>query len=81
VVSAFILNIEAISKHLANRLKHDGPLAALAVCKLKEPTIEFPNDPSNKTTLIETTKWHISTITPMTNRNGGPRTPRKSTIG
>jgi hypothetical protein len=56
-VSTFNLNIEAISEHLANCLKYDGPLAALAVCKLKEPIIEFPNDPSNMATLIKITKW------------------------
>jgi hypothetical protein len=55
--STFNLKIEAISKHLTNRLKYEGPIAALAVCKLKEPTIEFPNDPSNTATLIETKKW------------------------
>jgi hypothetical protein len=53
----FNLNIKAISKHLVNRLKYDGPLAALAVCELKEPTIEFPDDPSDTAILIETTKW------------------------
>jgi hypothetical protein len=47
VVSTFKLNIEAISEQLANRHKYDGPLAALAVHELKEPTIEFPNDLSN----------------------------------
>jgi hypothetical protein len=56
-VSTFNLNIEAISKHLVNRLKYDRPLVALAVCKLKETTIEFPDDPSNMATLIKTTKW------------------------
>jgi hypothetical protein len=55
--STFNLNIKAISEHLTNRLKYDGPLAALAVRKLKEPTIEFPDNPSNTATLIETTKW------------------------
>jgi hypothetical protein len=29
--STFNLNIEAISEHIPNRLKYDGPLAALAV--------------------------------------------------
>jgi hypothetical protein len=58
-VSTFNLIIEAISEPLANCLKYDGPLAALAVCKLKEPTIEFPNDPSDMATLIEMAKWQI----------------------
>ncbi len=55
--STFNLNIEAISKHIANRLKFDGPLAALAVRELKAPTINFPNDPTDLTNLVETTKW------------------------
>jgi hypothetical protein len=57
VASTFNLNIEAISKHLANHLKYDGPLPALAVHKLKEPIIEIPDDPSDMATLIETSKW------------------------
>ncbi len=57
VVSTFNLNIEAISEHLANHLKYDGHLTVFAVCKLKEPIIEFPNDPSNMATLIKMTKW------------------------
>ncbi len=55
--STFNLNIEAISKHIANCLKFDGPLAALAMRKLKAPTINFPNDPTDPTNLIKTTKW------------------------
>jgi hypothetical protein len=55
--STFNLNIEAISKHIANRLKFDGPLAGLAVRELKAPTINFPNDPADPTNLIKTTKW------------------------
>jgi hypothetical protein len=55
--STFNLNIEALSEHIANCLKFDGPLAALAICKLKEPTIIFPKDPTNPTNLVETTKW------------------------
>ncbi len=35
--STFNLNIKAPSKHLANRLKYDGPLAMLTVRELKEP--------------------------------------------
>jgi hypothetical protein len=56
VASTFNLNIKAIFGHLANCLEYDGPFAALAVCELKVPKIEFPNDPSNKATLIRTTK-------------------------
>jgi hypothetical protein len=78
--STFNLNIEAISEHLANCLKYDGPLAVLAVCKLKEPIIEFPNDPSNMAPSSRQQSGNASTIMPMTNRNGGPRTPRKSTM-
>ena len=33
--STFNLNIEALSEHVANRLKFDGPLAALAIRELK----------------------------------------------
>jgi hypothetical protein len=55
--STFNLNIEAISEHIANRLKFDGPLAALAVRELKAPTINFPNNPTDPTNLVETTKW------------------------
>ncbi len=51
--STFNLNIEAISEHIANRLKFDGPLAALA----KAPIINFPNNPTDPTNLVETTKW------------------------
>jgi hypothetical protein len=54
--STFNLNIEAISEHIANRLKFDGPLAVLAVRGLKAPTINFPNDLTDPTNLIETTK-------------------------
>ncbi len=57
MASTFNLNISAILEHLANHLKYDGPLAVLAVCKLKEPKVEFPDDPSNTATLIKTTKW------------------------
>jgi hypothetical protein len=57
--SIFNLNIKVISEHLANHLKYDRPLAALAVRELKEPKIEFPNPdgPSNTATLIKTKKW------------------------
>jgi hypothetical protein len=37
--STFNLNLEAISKHVAHHLKFDGLLAALAIRKLKEPTL------------------------------------------
>jgi hypothetical protein len=57
VAFMFNLNLEAIFKHLANCLKYDGPLAVLALHELKEPTIEFPNDPSGMATLIKTIKW------------------------
>jgi hypothetical protein len=55
-VSTFNLNIEALSEHVTNRLKFDGPLVTLAICKLKEPTINFPKDPTDPTNLVETTK-------------------------
>ncbi len=54
--STFNLNIEAISEHSVNRLKFDGPLAALAVCELNAPTINFPPNPSDSAKLVETTK-------------------------
>ncbi len=50
--STFNLNIEAISKHIANCLKFDGPLAALAVRELKAPTINFLNNPTDPTNLV-----------------------------
>jgi hypothetical protein len=55
--STFNLNLETISKHVANRLKFDGLLAALAICKLKESTITFLYDPEDSTNLVKTTKW------------------------
>jgi hypothetical protein len=55
--STSTLNLKAISEHVANRLKFDGPLAALAIRELKEPTITFPDDPENSSNLAETTKW------------------------
>jgi hypothetical protein len=55
--STFNLNIKAISKHIANCLKFNGPLAALAIWKLKEQTIVFPKDQTDPTNLVETTKW------------------------
>jgi hypothetical protein len=55
--STFNLNIEAISEHIANCLKFDGPLATMAVRELKAPAINFPNNPTDPTNLVETTKW------------------------
>jgi hypothetical protein len=55
--STFNLNIEALSENTANRLKFDGLLAALAIRKLKEPTIIFPKDPTDPTNLVKTMKW------------------------
>jgi hypothetical protein len=55
--STFNLNIEAISEHIANHLKFDGPPAALAVRELRAPTINFPNNPTDPTSLLETMKW------------------------
>ncbi len=57
MASTFNLNIKPISEHLANRLKYNRPLAVLAVRELKEPTTEFPGDPSDTATLIKTGKW------------------------
>jgi hypothetical protein len=56
-VSSFNLNLKAISEHVANRLKFDSPLAAWAICELKEPTINFPDDPEDSSNLVKTTKW------------------------
>jgi hypothetical protein len=55
--STFNLNLKAISEHIANRLKFDSPLAALAICELREPTITFLDDPEDFSNLVETTKW------------------------
>jgi hypothetical protein len=44
VVSTINLNLEAISKHVTNRLKFDGPLAALVIREFREPTITFPDN-------------------------------------
>ncbi len=55
--STFNLNIDAISKHIAKRLKFDGLLAALAMRELKAPTINFPNDLTDPTNLVKTKKW------------------------
>jgi hypothetical protein len=58
--STFNLNIDAISEHIANRLKYNGPLAALAVRELKAPTIIFPPDPRDPNNIVETKKWQRS---------------------
>jgi hypothetical protein len=55
--SMFNFNVEAISEHVANRLKIDGPLAELAIHELKEPIITFPDDPTDLSNLIKMTKW------------------------
>jgi hypothetical protein len=55
--STFNLNTKAISEHVANCLKFDGPLAALAICKLKEPIITFPDNPADPSNLVKRTKW------------------------
>ncbi len=55
--STFNLNLEAISKHIANHQKYDGLLAALAIHELKEPTIIFLHDPKDLSNLVKTTKW------------------------
>jgi hypothetical protein len=55
--STFNLNIKALSEHIANRLKFDGLIAALAICELKEPAIIFPKDPMDPTNLVKTMKW------------------------
>jgi hypothetical protein len=78
--STFNLNIKAISEHLINCLKYDGLFATLAVCELKEPTIEFPMTHLTTPPSLRQCTGNASTITPTTNRNSGPRTPRKSTI-
>jgi hypothetical protein len=54
--SIFNLNVEAISKHVANRLKFNDPLAALAICELKEPIITFPDNPTDLSNLVKTAK-------------------------
>jgi hypothetical protein len=53
----FNLNLKAISELVANCLKFDGPLAALAICELREPTITFLDDREDSSNLVETTKW------------------------
>ncbi len=55
--STFNLNLKAITKHVANCLKFNGLLAALAICELREPTITFLDDSENSSNLVETTKW------------------------
>ncbi len=57
VASTFSLNLEAISEDIANRLKVDDLLAALANLELKEPTITFLDDPEDSSNLIKRAKW------------------------
>ena len=53
----FNLNVEALLEHITNRLKYNGLLAALAMRELKAPTIILPQDPTDPTNIVETTKW------------------------
>ncbi len=78
--STFNLNIEAISKHIANRLKFDGPLAALAICKLKEPLIPSWTTRQIRPTLSRHQKCRGNITTPTINKNGGMKIPRRCTI-
>jgi hypothetical protein len=78
--STFNHNIKAISEHLTNPLKYDRPLATLAVCELKEPTIKFPDDPADNANLVETAKWQRNFNHAYDQQNGGQKIPRKSTI-
>jgi hypothetical protein len=55
--STYNLNIKAILEHVAHCLKFNGRLTALAICELKDPIITFPDDPTDPSNLIETTKW------------------------
>jgi hypothetical protein len=57
VASTFNCNLEAISEHIANHLKFDKPLAALAIHELREPTITFLDRSEDSSNLVETTKW------------------------
>jgi len=57
-VSTFNHNIKALLEHIANRLKYDGPLAALSVRELKAPSTAFPPDPTDTTNIVEMKKWH-----------------------
>jgi hypothetical protein len=54
--STFNLNLEAISKHVANHLMFHGPLAALAILQAQGANHHFLNDPENSSNLVETTK-------------------------
>ena len=53
-VSAYKLNIKALSEHITGRLKFDGPLAVSAMRELKAPTIVFPQDPTDPTNIVKT---------------------------
>ena len=77
--STFNLNIKTLSEHVANRLKFDGPLAALAIGKLKEPTIVSPKDPTDPTNLVETTKWQRKYNHAHDQQKWWDKIPRKST--
>ena len=55
--STFNHNIEALLKHIVNRLKYDGPITVLAVRELTAPTTVFPPDPTDMTNIVEKTKW------------------------
>jgi hypothetical protein len=77
--STFNLNVEAISEHIAIHLKFDGLHAALAVRELKEPVIDFPNNPTNPSNLVEMAKWQREYNHKHDKKNGGLTTSRKST--
>ena len=77
--STFNLNLEAISEHVANHLKFDGLLAALAICELKEPTITFSDDLENSPDLIETTKWRRRYNHAHDQQKWWKKIPRRST--
>jgi hypothetical protein len=78
--STFNLTIEVISDHVANRLKFDGPLAAFAICELKAPIIVSPPIRPTQPTSSKQLSGRENAIMPTINRNGGMRTPKKSTI-
>jgi hypothetical protein len=78
-VSTFNFNIKAISEHVANLLKYDGLLNALAIHELKEPTTTFVDDPKDLSNLVKTTKRQRKYNHAMISRNGGAKIPRRST--
>jgi len=77
--STFNHNIEAQLENIANRLKYDSPLAALAVRELKAPTIVFHPDPRDMTNIFETKNGKGTSTMPTTKRSGGPKTIKKYT--